>query len=284
MLRIKAMRTADIPYAIRLSNQEKWGITRADFTRILHMDSKGSFVASLGGWRVGLATTTSYGYRLGWIGNVIVDQGFRGRHIGQRLVQSAVEYLQRKRIAHIALYCFNNNVRFYRKLGFKEDAPFVRLQRKPTPFLNATRSTPPSTAVSLSDLLRADKKAFGADRSRLIRTVLRTKAGWYEGISNGPSATSYLLVKRYKEMYEFGPWVCINSPKDLPKELLHLAMTKTTGKPIELSCLRSHHSSLRLLKDAGFKVTNHGHRMYLTQSVKIGNDDASYALGFLDKG
>jgi len=278
------MREADIPYAIRLSNQEKWGITRGDLTRILHLDPRGGLIAVMGAERVGLATTTSYGRTIAWIGNVIVDRKYRGRHIGQTLVQAAVEYLQRQKIANIALYCFNDNVKFYRKLDFKEDGSFMRLQRKPTSFAHASTFPTPGRRLPLHVLLRADRKAFGADRSRLIRTVLRTKAGWYEGLSDRHSAISFLLVKKYKEMYELGPWVCINPPDDSPRKLLQLAMSKTAKKPVEVSCLRNHRLSLDLLQENGFKVTNNGRRMFLGQTAKIGDDNASYALGFLDKG
>jgi GNAT superfamily N-acetyltransferase len=278
------MRKGDIPYAISLSDQENWGITRGDLTRILRLDPKSSLIALIGAERVGLATTTSYGRTLAWIGNVIVDRKYRGRHIGQTLVQAAVEYLQRRRIAHIALYCFNDNVKFYRKFGFKKDASFMRLQRMPLLFPHASASSTSGRRLTLREVLRADKKAFGADRSRLIRTVLRTKAGWYEGISNRRSTKSFLLVKKYREMYEFGPWVCLGPGETLPRELLQLAISKTAKKPIEVSCLRSHRRSLRLLQENGFKVTNNGHRMYLGEIVKIGDDEANYAVGFLDKG
>lgn len=283
MLRIRAMREADILFAIRLSNQENWGITRGDLTRILHLDPRGSLIAVIGTERVGLATTASYGRTLGWIGNVIVDRKYRGRHIGQALVRTAVRYLQGQGIEHVALYCFNDNVKFYRKLGFKEDVSFIRLQRKPKP-LPYVLTTPPRGRLPLRDVFRTDKKAFGADRSRLIRSLLRTRGGWYEGNSSNRSAISFLLVKKYKEMYEFGPWVCIKPTENSPRELLQLAMSKAAKKTIEVSCLSNHRLSLRLLQENGFIVVNNGHRMFLGQVVKIGQDKANYALGFLDKG
>ena len=122
-----------------------------------------------------------------------------------------------------------------------------------------------------------DRKAFGADRSRLIRMVLRSKSGWYLGSSN-----SYLLVKESKEMYEIGPWVS-SKPMAQAGEMLDLALRVTGGKPIEVSCLRNH-QAYGLFRKHGFRVVSHGYRMYFSRIARIGEPEANFALGFLDKG
>jgi predicted N-acetyltransferase YhbS len=283
MLQIRTMRSQDIPFAIRLSDQEGWGVTREDLTRILQLDPTRSLIAAEGAKRLGLSTTTTYGRKLAWIGNVIVDRRYRGKSIGSSLVQSAVERLQSLGTQHIGLYCFGENVRFYRRLGFVRDVPFVRLQRNPRPFHFTPLAPNPPRTLPLRAVVEADEKAFGADRSRLIRTVLRTKAGWYLGFSNAPSGASYLLVKEYKEMREIGPWICIRPARAQPSEMLHLAIAKTAAKPIEVSCFRNH-QAVGLLRKTGFRVVRHGYRMYFDKIPRIGRPEASYALGFLDKG
>jgi ribosomal protein S18 acetylase RimI-like enzyme len=283
MLQIRTMRFDDIPYALRLTDQERWGVTHRDLTRILKLDPKGSLVATEGSRRVALITTTRYGRKLAWIGNVIVDRNYRGVHIGQSLVHSAVEYLRKFNVEHVALYCFDENVKFYRRLGFVRDVPFARLRRKPIPLRSTSATTAAPQALPLRAVLSVDKKAFGADRSRLIRMVLRTEAAWYLGFSNGPSAKSYLMVKKYKELYELGPWVCISPPKAQPSEMLKLTLAKTTGKPIEVSCLRDH-QAFGLFKKYGFRVMSHGYRMCYGRIPRIGELEANFALGFLDKG
>ena len=114
--------------------------------------------------------------------------------------------------------------------------------------------------------------------------VLNTAAGWYVGFSNSPSASSYLLVKEYNDMYEFGPWVCIRPPQSHPKEMLRLVLTRTARKPIEVSCLRNHKEAFTLLRKHGFQVMRHGYLMYFRKIPRIGKSAVNYALGFLDKG
>lgn len=282
-MQIRTMRFEDIPFAIRLTNQEEWGVTHSDLTRILKLNPAGSFIAYEGPRSVGLITSTLYGRKLAWIGNVIVDRKHRGKRIGQSLVQKAVEYLKRSRAEHIALYCFNENVKFYRRLGFISDAPFIRLRRKPKSF----RCTPLASAayqrLPLRSVLASDKEAFGADRSKLIRMVLRTKTAWYLGCSNGPNACSYLLVKKFNDMFELGPWVCIDPPNDQPREMLSLALARTTGKPVEVSCFQ-HHPAFALLGKNGFRTMSHGYRMFFGKIPRIDRREVNYALGFLDKG
>lgn len=284
MLKIRKMGSEDIQFAIRLSNQEKWGVTRGDLTRILQLDPRGSFVAVYGSSRVGLLTTTSYGRKLAWIGNVIVDRKHRGNRIGRTLVQNAIEHLRRNKVRHIGLYCFDENVRFYRRLGFVRDAPFVRLHRRPKPYHPSPIQGKAAPSMALRELFSADRKAFGADRSRLIQMILRSKAGSYFGFANSSSTGSYMLVKEYREMFEFGPWVCVRPPVGQPRQMLQLALSETAEKPIEVSCLRNHRKAFLLFEKNGFETVRHGYRMYLNNIPRIGDTESNYALGFLDKG
>lgn len=282
MLRIKTMRIEDIPFAVKLSDEEKWGVPRSDLERILRHNPRGSFVAYHGTKRVGLTTTTTFGKKLAWIGNVIVDKDYRREHIGQNLVQHAVKYLQTSRVEHIGLYCFKETIRFYEKLGFCKEARFLRMARRARPLDLKPRLSfqrPP-----LNRVLRADAKAFGADRSKLIRLILLKKAGWYLGCSRSNSNTSYLLVKEYEDMYEYGPWVCIRPQEDEPEEMLLNALIKREDRRVETSCLRDNRRAITALTRFGFQEIREGCRMYFDERPQIGDDGACYALGFLDKG
>ncbi len=278
------MRSDDISSAIRLTNQEKWGVTRSDLQRILQLNPRGSFIAADGARRLGLITTTSYGKKLAWIGNVIVDKQHRNKRIGRTLVEHAVNYLRESEIKHIGLYCFEENARFYRNLGFVRDNPFVRLRREPKTFGSPPSALETQRMAPLRALLAADKKVFGADRSRLIRSVLAIKGNWYVCFSHGRSSGAYLLVKPSREMYELGPWICVKPRKDEPKQMLQSVLSKTAKKPIEVACVRSNTEALGLLRGHGFRVIREGYRMYWKQRVSIGDVESNYALGFLDKG
>lgn len=284
MLQIRTMRGSDIPFAIRLCDQDKWGVTRDDLERILRLDRKGSFVAYDGARTLGLATSTSYGSKLAWIGNVIVDRNYRGKEIGRRLVEHTVSYLKRRRVRHMALYCFEENVKFYKRLGFVQEASFVRLKRK-----GKTANFRPS-AVNFEDtprlnqLLAIDRLAFGADRSELIRLVIAKKIGFWIARSTGSKIRSCMMVRKYEDMCEFGPWISVNANRDELTETLRRALNDAEGRLVEISSLRKNRQVLTLLRIHGFSVLREGYRMFYGEKPHIGDDRAQCALGFLDKG
>ena len=282
MLRIREMRPADIPFAARLTNMENWEIPQSDFARILRLDGRGSFVATVGRRRVGLVTTAHYGRRIAWIGNVVVKREYRKRHIGQQLVDRAVNYLIKNHAKHVALYCFKENVQFYRKLGFVQGARFVRLRREPKPFLSKLPVEAPFQPLNLPSVLAIDRKGFGADRHQLIRSLLNEGLAWYLSC-HGASSASYLLVKNYEDMNEIGPWVSFGLNSGELNLLLQLVINKSARKPIEIACPIDSRA-LKILKKNGFHPTNEGRAMYFKHVARIGRPRAIVAHGFLDKG
>jgi ribosomal protein S18 acetylase RimI-like enzyme len=284
MLRIKQMHVKDIPFAIRLTDQEEWGITRSALQRLMRLNPRGCFIAYEGSKRLGITTTTVYDRKLAWIGNVIVDKDHRGRQIGHALVEHAASSLRKSSVGHIALYCYKEHVKFYENLGFLRNRSFVRLRRNARRVQHVTRWGDFRRPLSLVRLLAADKEAFGADRSELIRAFLAEKAAWYLGSSRGISSTSYLMVKEYLNDCEFGPWICINPLPDEPREMIERALSKIKPVPVEISCLRENWRALQLLKKNKFRKIREGYRMIFEERAHIGSDSSQYALGFLDKG
>lgn len=283
MLRIRKMRRGDITFAVRLSDQEDWGIPARDFERILGLDPRGSFIGMENERRVGLATTSSYGKQIAWIGNIVVERSRRGKHIGQALVKHAIGYLEKKRVARVALYSFDENIEFYRKLGFVVGPRFARFRREGRPTLGAATEPSNHKTMPKSALLAMDKKAFGADRTRLITNLLNSGSAWYLG-SSTRSKRSYLLAKNYADMYEIGPWISFGLRRTELQSMLRLVLNKTKSRPIEIACPLTNHNVLATLSKSHFRTIKKGHMMCYRQLSKIGHSNAIVAYGFLDKG
>ena len=277
------MRRDDIPFAVQLTNQEEWGIPPRDFRRILRLDPRGSFIATEGTRRIGLATSASYGSEVAWIGNVVVQKQQRGKHIGQSLVSQAVDYLHKKHVKHIALYCFDENVEFYKKLGFLRGSPFGRLRREGGQVSHSTDEINSHESLDFSTILTIDKKAFGADRSRLIRDLLHSKVASVLSIAHG-DARAYLLMKEYGDMCELGPWVSFRVSREDLNLMLRESLMRARGKAVEVSTLLRNVRVLGMLNRHGFHIVKTGHSMYFDEIPRIGSPAAILALGFLDKG
>jgi predicted GNAT family acetyltransferase len=235
------------------------------------------------GQRVGLATTTSYGQQIAWIGNVVVRKQHRHRHIGQGLVEHAIGYLSEKRVKHIALYSFKENIPFYTRLGFAEGPRFARMRREPRSAPGMIPKWSPTDPLSLPRMLAIDQKAFGADRGRLLRLLLDASRAWYLGCKVG-SSSSYILVKGYRDMYEFGPWVSFGLGRTELDSLLLMTLDRAGAKPIEVSCPLINRKAIEIMKRRDFRVINDGRVMFYRRMTKMGQPKAIIAYGFLDKG
>jgi len=283
MLRIRKMRRGDISFAVRLSDQEDWAIPARDFERILRLDPRGSFIAMENGRRVGLTTTTSYGKQIAWIGNVVVEKSRRGKHIGQALVKHAIRYLQKTRVRRIVLYSFDENVAYYRKVGFIQGPRFSRFRRERQPLRHTASQSAVSKAISVRALLAMDRRAFGADRARLLVDMLNSGVASYLGYSI-QSKASYLLAKAYEDMCELGPWVSFNlRPAEL-ESMLHLALKTAKSKPVEIACPLTNRKVLAILSKSHFHAIKQGHMMWYERLSKLGQPNSVLAFGFLDKG
>lgn len=60
------------------------------------------------------------GGRVGHIEDVVVGKGFEGRGVGSALVQWAVRRAKIRKCYKVILDCKENNVSFYRRLGFRK--------------------------------------------------------------------------------------------------------------------------------------------------------------------
>jgi len=281
LTRFARMRMTDIPYAVDLSSREQWDTPSSDFMRILRIDPSGSFVAFEGNSRVGIATTISFSRKLAWIGNVIVDKKHRGKRIGQGLMNHAINHLTKRQIRHIGLYCFEDNVDFYRKLGFEGETRFARLRRPrgpPRTYGDETEMRP-----SMSQVMSMDRTAFGADRSALIQSWIDENSGTYVGFRH-KMKSGFLLVKKYSRMFDFGPGAAFGADEIDLRKLLVVSLANTWKRPIEASCLVLNRTMLNLLIANGFRIINRGFRMYWNHSVKLGSDGSAILLGFPDKG
>ncbi len=277
------MRRHDISFAVRLAEQEDWGIPARDFKRILLLDAHGSFVAMENGKRVGLATTTSYGTEIAWIGNVVVAESRRGRHIGQGLVKHAIGYLGKKRVARVVLYSFDENIEFYRRLGFKMGERFARFRRKVRPAMRLGSEPRDRRTMRRGAMLAMDRKAFGANRSQLLANVLDSGAGRYLGYAAG-LRRSYILVKDYADMCELGPWISFGLRQTELEAMLWHVLNTTKRKPVEIACPLTNRRIIAVLSRFDFDKVTQGHMMCYRRLSKLGKPKAVVAYGFLDKG
>ena len=93
-----------------------------------------------------------------------------------------------------------------------------------------------------------------------------------------------MLVKKYYDMNEIGPWIAFGLNSRELDLLLKVVIRKSGRKPIEVTCPNTNGPVLRMMKRRGFHSTNEGRVMYFKHITVLGRPKAVVAHGFLDKG
>src|SRR5665648_449984 len=123
MFQIKPMLPENFAFAIELTNTMDWNMTIEDFQFMTSLEPDGCFILFAGSKPIGIATSNSYG-KVGWFGNLIVKEEYRGKGAGSQLVKHAIAFLHGKGVETIGLYAYPNLIGFYSNLGFRYDEDF----------------------------------------------------------------------------------------------------------------------------------------------------------------
>src|SRR5690349_4704328 len=169
-LEIRLLVESDIPSAMQLKEAAGWNQTEADWRRLLRLEPNGCFGAIKDGRLVATTTTTIHG-ELAWIGMVLVEPQHRRQGIAAELLKVALDYLKDK-VDTIKLDARSLGQPVYEKSGFEVESEVERWSG--TAPARSGETEPPALLDddTVRDLLNLDRLAFGADRSRLIETLI----------------------------------------------------------------------------------------------------------------
>jgi GNAT superfamily N-acetyltransferase len=111
-----------IPAGIRLKEAAAWNQTEQDWARLLEMEPDGCFGLLCDGEVVATTTAVCFGQKLAWIGMVLTDPAYRGRGFARRLMEHALEFLERRGVEWLKLDATDMGRPLYLKLGFEDEA------------------------------------------------------------------------------------------------------------------------------------------------------------------
>ena len=293
-LPVRPMAPSDFPFAVALTDTERWGFTVDDFERFLALSSEGCFVVEHEGERAGLLTTCLYG-EVGWIGNVIVTQRLRGLGLGAALVRHAIDYLERAGAHAERLWAYENTTALYAKFGFTDDR--LRSRRwigfghdkheEPSARAPEGCSIYPLNALPLQQVFPLDLRSFGADRSRVLsRVALDNPKTGLVARAQGGAPAGYLLVKGSPKGCELGPWVVdpAHASWAVPC-LLEAALNRLAGQSVELGVYTQRADVEARLIAHGFHAGFATVRMTRGEAAAAVEDVAGIcAIGALEKG
>jgi len=252
-MHLRIMTEQDVPAGVRLNTLSGWNQTAADWRRFLDHSPRGCFVMEHDGKVVGTATTSCYEDRFAWIGMVLVDHEYRKQGIGTGLLKKTIEYLDDARIATMKLDATPQGKPLYTKLGFVDEYEIERwiLKRWPGAASTTQRAARATLSkIQMEHILRLDRELFGADRSFLLRSVLKetpefAMAVWENGLPQG-----YAFGRRGLFADHLGPWMARNHAG--AEKTLQEFLTKSCRETLIVDYKKSNAMVAELLAAHGF--------------------------------
>jgi predicted N-acetyltransferase YhbS len=121
------------------------------------------FVGCRDGLMVGVAGCVRFG-RTGWLGNVAVDDDFRGQGLGRALSQTAVDCLHSAGVETVLLTATQLGKPIYERLGFTDEGVSYGIwEQQQAPILGCDRSATVQPGP-IDEVTRQDADATGEDR------------------------------------------------------------------------------------------------------------------------
>jgi hypothetical protein len=251
MFRIKPMQPENYTFATQLANTMSWNMAPEDFKFMSSLEPEGCLMLFDDSKPVGIATCISYG-KVGWFGNLIVDEARRRKGGGRMLVQHALDYLHTKGVETVGLYAYPNLKEFYGSLGFKPDLDFALL-RADKIFPVEPAGAHKIDQTNLARIALFDSHFFGGDRTRLLESIAleNGNAGYY--VSERGHVVGYVSATIYESMAWIGPLICVPKRYDVAGKLVSAVLSKVGGKSVYVVVSETDAVMFGLLSSVGFK-------------------------------
>ena len=267
MFRVATIRTRDVSFAVKLANTMNWNMIDEDFDFMLQLEPNGCFVLFDESAPVGISTCISYG-KIGWFGNLVVQENYRKKGAGTILLQRSIEYLRHGKVETVGLYAYPHLIGFYEHFGFKIDMDFSVLKGKPVSF-TVSEVVREAKSRETPEILALDSQCFGADRSKLLKPILsRMNNLCFVSVRNA-EIVGYVAAKVYQDMAEVGPLVCKENHADVAVPLLKTVLCRLCGLDLDVfMCVSGKQNAIMdVLLESGFKKDFGVVRMFLGPAV-----------------
>ena len=263
-MRIRNMTERDISAGMRLKEIAGWNQTEADWRIFLQAGHEGCFVGEVDGVVRGTATTIVYGGRFAWVSMVLVDPEYRGHGIGTTLLEKCVEYLDSIRVPCIKLDATPLGKPIYEKLGFQSEYEIERwaLKRKKEDIPQRDQMHPDEIMPEplFERILKADREAFGADRSAVLRAMNRDAALFTDGVWNAGGMEGYAFGRHGSFADHLGPWIAKDEATG--ERLLERFLEQSFRECVIADCMMGNPFAKRLLQARGFEHARPLTRMF----------------------
>lgn len=273
---IRPFEPEDVNFALHQQARESWAHGRRLFELLLAHDPDGCFVAVERDRSVGMVTTTRFGASA-WIGNLIVEPGFRSRGIGRALMVRGLDHLHRRGAVTIRLDGDPAGLPLYRSIGFVDEFDSCRFALAGQ---IAGRASPHPRVESLApgdldEVAALDEEIFGAPRRRFLELMLACSEIALVWRRNGPTA-AYLLASPTDRGLRIGP--CVASHLSVARSLIGAAISAAGSRQTLIGVPAPNREAIVLLAEMGFAALQPSLRMRVGPPVAGGDPARLFAI------
>jgi GNAT superfamily N-acetyltransferase len=279
MFRVRKMGEEDLEYAVELTDTKGWNLIEGDFKFMLSLEPEGCFVLLDDSEKIGIITSISLG-RIGWFGNLIVEEKHQRKGAGSFLVRYVIDYLSGKGVKVVGLYSYIDAVPFYEKLGFKYDSDFIVLEGKAStsPVKASIRE---AKAEDLQKIVEFDSSCLNVSRGKLLESIFNNANNLCYLSTENEQMLGYIMAKVYEGMAEVGPLICSPKRSDVAINLVKTVLNRLEGFEVSF-CLPEKESAITdFLTKSGISERFHVARMFLKP---ISLKDCVYIAESLERG
>jgi ribosomal protein S18 acetylase RimI-like enzyme len=280
MFHVEKMEVKDVPFAVHVANTMSWNMTPADFEFIMKLEPKGCFVLFHGQRRSGIATSISFG-KVGWFGNLVVKETLRGGGAGKLLIKHALDYLKSEGVETVGLYAYPHLLRFYESFGFKSDVEFLVLKGNSEMRSDTHETVKAAERQDIPKIVDFDRQCFGANRKKLLETVLLNTDNLCCVSTENGKVTGYVAAKVDGGIAEVGPLMCDVNREAEAILLLKTILSRLSGIDVFLYIPKEETALLNVLYEAGVKEDFRLVRMFLGPAIA---NNCIYAAESLERG
>ena len=275
---LRPMDLGDIGSAMRLSNAEGWNQTEKDWKLFIENPGNVCMVAECGNKIIGTTTAINYSNQVAWIGMVLVDKEYRGQGISKSLLANI--FKKSESCKSIKLDATPEGQHVYKKFGFKDEYLIARMANslmKTLPSDNDDDILPePIQLKDIPEIIALDEIIFGANRTQLIKSLVREYPGKAELVKRNNRITGFALGRDGNKYHHIGPVVASNITDT--RILITNALTKLTNQSIIVDVLGDKEDLLTWLHSIGFIKQRHFTRMYKKENTRPGITGKQYLI------
>jgi GNAT superfamily N-acetyltransferase len=262
-MKIDQFFTGDIETFLHLALSEGWISSKREMVFLLEKFPQGCLTCRDGEIPVAFITAIKYDSS-GWIGNLIVREGYRGRGIGFSLMQRALAILNQAGAQTVWLTASRAGRPIYEKLGFFAIDSVHRWTGE-----GFAAMIEGQTRVPFDEIVLVDIAGWGDRRHSLLESIC----------SNGEvfaDKCGFLAVQRLRCGTQLGPWA--NKGEGDVAQLLDSVVTPAKGKgTLFLDVPGRNVKASSLLESRGFLMAGESTLMY-RGAVPCYNPGKIYAL------